>query len=249
MDNAERKPDGGKGARIRAFFLISGGLLFAILGGVVGVVFGTNGGKGVSTPPDSPIVVRGGAMTIRTKDQTYGWQTAGSSFCTNADTSMFWISDDATLYNGSPKLPTNPLVLTSGWRVTIVGRLPSSSGSSQASTNGITLSAASAPCTSSTGSTWVTLSTIPSTNSSFYPTDPVENEEKPRIRTAKRFMDTTKGSGGAPSPCAGPNTNPNGDEDVCERASIVTLTNSSHTYTYWCTNGECMVGIGAPSKK
>jgi hypothetical protein len=231
------------------------GLILGVLGAVIFI-------KLVATPKaaatDSPVVVRGGAMTVRTKDTTDGWVPAGAFYCTYVPLgnplNLYLYEVDN--YKNKTPIPTNPLPLTGSWTVTINGRIPkyipptpTSPGywdSTTPSSNGIILQGSNSNCTAPSSTQSLVVLTTTGTYGSFYMKDLGLHEES-SVDTGKRFMDTTPASGSTPSVCAGPNSNPTptGNEDSCERALLITVTTSSGGPYYGrCTNGECIVGIG-----
>jgi len=199
-------------------------------------------------PGDSPVVVRGGAMTVRTKDSV-GWKGASVPFCTGigltGGTLYFNYSGLETAKGYAPPQPT-PIALTGNWSVKIVGRLHNGADSTQASGNGVIITPVGSCSGASTEPDYVQLSTA-SNNSDFYAPDPALKEEpNATAYTAKRFMDKTP-AGTPGTNCQGPSPKASnlGDEDACERASLVTIqTTSGGPYYGWCSNGECVIGLG-----
>jgi len=218
-------------------------------------------------PGDSPVVVAGGAMTARTKDKTAGWIPVGNNFCTGitltggANGTLYFNYSDISntvpgsstqLPNAFTPVPKGSIPVTAGlWKLTIVGRnfVPSATTPSP-STNGIVITPLTTTCNGLTGaSVYVQLSLTGGNNAGFYGTDAnLKEDASGTAVTSKRFRDLTPyDATGKTSNCYGPNTskNPAGDEDVCERASLVTLdTGTGATYAGWCTNGACILGLG-----
>jgi hypothetical protein len=213
--------------------------------------------KNLVSSTDSPVVVRGGAITIRTTDTTDGWVSAagGTVYCTYIP-----LGSPLNLYpsgvdkiNGTTPI-SDPLPLTGTWKVTINGRAPkyvpptpASPGywdSTTPSANGIVLQGSNSNCTGATSTQSTVVLTTTGTYGRLYLPD-IGLHEESTVDTAKRFMDTTPNSGATPSICAGPNSNlTTGNEDSCERASTITVTTSAGSYSGRCRNGECTLGIG-----
>ena len=210
-------------------------------------------GKGIVSGTESPITVRGGAMTIRTLDTVNGWQAVGQNYCSNVSDDSEFNSTGLIKYKNNP-LPVEPLALTSGWSITLVGRVHNSSGSTLPSANGVTITQSSTACPTATpnATTPILLSPLASGYSAFYGPEPSVDEgaASPSVHTGKRFMDTTPDIAGASTHCSGPNSgakpspSATGDEDACERASLVTINSGTATYQAWCRNGECDIHIG-----
>jgi hypothetical protein len=229
--------------------------------------FGGPGGpaKPFGGPGDSPVVVQGGAMTARTKDTANGWQGASSPFCTGITTSGLNLNysdisdkvpgNSVPVSNPFPKIPKGSVALTgSSWMLTILGRsyFPNATNPSQ-STNGIVIQPVN-NCAALTGASVYVQLSLTGTYPAFYGPDANLKEDGSGTATSMRFRDLTPyDSTGKTSNCFGPNNNSGklaGDEDVCERASLVTLnTNTTPggggvTYSGWCTNGACILGLG-----
>jgi len=222
-------------------------LLCAVLG--VSGCKDDGGGKKPATmfqaATDSPVVVRGGAMTIRTKETTYGWIMGADvdHYCTNIS-NLSWFGTDADLQTG-----TQPSTFPAGSTVQMQGRQflgVGVGGSAKDSQNGILLTAQSVTCTGTAGFSILLAPMNGSSYSHFYQDEAALNEEgNGKVVRGKRFMDTT-------ATCLGPsptyNSAPTGDEDTCERGSTITVIvpgAAGGTSTYRCKNGECAVGIGA----
>ena len=190
--------------------------------------------EGVKGTPDSPIVVRGGSMTIRTRDPG-GWVDEGNkSWCSDIpDLAYFAIVPEPTTVSPPTSFPD-------GSKLTINVR----AGSSDDLQNGIQLVSQSGGCTENDQSpSSIKLSLIDNASSDFYPYSSSVNQEGGGKEMAKRFWNTNPIDA-----CAGPNpkSTATGDEDVCERPSRITWTVSGVTSHYSCTNGECIVRIGNP---
>jgi hypothetical protein len=203
--------------------------------GLIGVVIGILALKiyehsSAPAGTDSPVTVRGGAMTVRTKDQG-GWVNIGNnSWCTDiGDLGAFSISLDALT-------GTKPSTFPVGSTLTINGR----AGNNDDPDNGIQLTSQTGGCGNESGPS-IKLSPITSATSTsfFYPDASSVNEDGGKIK-AKRFWNQNSKN------CVGPNpaATATGDEDTCERASTIALTVSGATSTYRCKNGECVIGIG-----
>jgi hypothetical protein len=204
---------------------------------------------------DSPVVVRGGAMTVRTKDTTNGWQSQNNGYCTGITlaTGTLYLN-----YEGLDKVPTNPtptpfptppkgyVALTgNNWMLTLLGRNFPRTTPAQ-SNNGIAITPVGS-CNGLTGASVYIQLSLTGPNPGFYDSDV---EGVAAAVTGKRFRDLTPFVKGGTN-CFGPNFNnpspsfPAGDEDVCERASLVTLSNGGVlTNSGFCTNGECVIGLG-----
>jgi hypothetical protein len=231
-------------------------IVLAAVCSVTGYIRGTF--KKFTGAGDSPVVVRGGAMTVRTKDATNGWQSANNGYCSDikltGDT-LYFNYEGLDIVPGNPNptpTPFNPVhngsvaLTANGWDLKIFGRIYNSAGSTQASTNGIEITPVGR-CNSLTGaSVYVQLNLLGAPNATFYGTD---LEGTSAVVTGKRFRDQTPYVSGGTN-CFGPNTSAAqaGDEDACERASLVTLSNTvgttTTTYSGWCTKGECVSGLG-----
>jgi hypothetical protein len=198
----------------------------------------------------SPIVVRGGSMTVRTTFGSGGWVPHGNlTFCSDGvDTSYVELIG---VTNSQYNVPTALANINADWTITINGRAHTdykTNHSSAPSTNGIVItSQMKKSCGGGEGKSILLAAIIPAsgtTYSSFYQDEASVHEDSTSstVITAKRFLDTT-GS------CISPNTNNTADEDTCERASTITFAVPASTgtpYTYNCTDGECVIGIGKP---
>ena len=212
--------------------------------------------KPFAGPGDSPVVVRGGAMTVRTKDSV-GWKGASVPFCTGIGLTggtLYFNYEGLDAVPGSPTPPPVPFpVIPKGsvaltgnnWQLTILGRnyVPNTTPSQSRYGNGIVITPA-ASCTGATGASVYVQLALTGKYPGFYNSD--LNEKG--TRAGKRFRDFTP-LGTPGTNCFGPNSNSvppsTGDEDVCERASLVTLnTGGGTTYSGWCSNGECVIGLG-----
>jgi|SRR5580658_214045 hypothetical protein len=210
-------------------------------------------------PGDSPVVVRGGAMTVRTKSSA-GWQGASAPFCTGivlTGGALYFNYSGLDIVPGNPNPTPTPfppppkgsdgsLALTpNNWTLTILGRNFPVTTPAQ-SNNGIDITWVPSCAGASAASVYVQLSLIGAPNATFYGTD---IDGSSAVVSGKRFRDRTPYVSGGTN-CYGPNTSAAqvGDEDACERASLVTLSNTvgttTTTYSGWCTNGECVIGLG-----
>lgn len=211
--------------------------------------------------PDSPIVVRGGSMTLRTKDTWYPNPPSDmkAPTCTNADTSYIDLIDVKPV-SASPSGPI-PLTLSdipAPWQLVLYGRSPKDGSQSK---NGIILQSQSGACTGSgsTSTTSVSATLLNSNNTSFYPAGDNANIDNDHGAThSVRFWDQTPDTGttAATVGCQGPyppsvQSKVQGDQDVCERISVIQLTLTPPppaqptVYTYKCPSGECKVDIGS----
>ena len=208
---------------------------------------GAASGGPVKTPhTNPPVVVRGGAITIRTRDSG-GWQNSNPPFCTNADISFIELDDvgqippataagkgsavargDVTLSNIVPTAADN-------WIITIYGR--DTTGKVK-SGNGIQLTSKSTSCSAGAG-TSVSLTGLGG-NGGFYQDGSIDDDGA-AASLSKRFRDSS---------CVPSGASPNLDEDFCEHASeidlVLTIGGTSTTQKYSCVNGECEVAIGKP---
>jgi hypothetical protein len=211
---------------------------------------------GPKGPSGSPVTVRGGSMTIRTGDKANGWQSTklATTYCTyiptSADLSLSASPEvvSANIPGDTPITSASPVPLTGNWTVTILGRdyKPGDSTHQSSSNSGITLQGTNSACkTASSGQKLVALTANPS-DSDFYKDDLGLHEES-NVVTAKRYMNTTSAS--ASTNCSGPNLPPGspgvGNEDSCERASLITVitASSGSPYSGRCRNGECIITI------
>ena len=208
--------------------------------------------KPFAGPGDSPVVVRGGAMTIRTKDTTDGWVLSGAVYCTYIPTTTglhlypSGVDPITSMLPAIPVPPTPPLQLTGSWKVEVQGRKHLKGLSITPSGNGIRLrppNSASECAPAPSGYVAIVLEKL-SGNSDYYPVDSGVNEEPSSKEVAKRFQDITPSSDTSTN-CYGPNANAGsgGDEDACERASKITVYTTGGPYYGRCTDGECILGI------
>jgi hypothetical protein len=213
--------------------------------------------KHVTGAGDSPVVVRGGAMTARTKDKTNGWKPSNNGFCTGITLTSSTLYFN---YDGIGAVPTylppppksfpaanGDIPLTAnGWDLKILGRNYVPNTAPTPSHNGSDITWVPSCTGAAAGSTVYVQLSLTGTYPGFYDSDA---DGISAVVTGKRFRDLTplKKPG---TNCFGPNRSSGtaGDEDACERASLVTLTNTAGgtttTYSGWCTNGECVVGLG-----
>lgn len=208
--------------------LRNGVIAFSLLGVLVGVT-GCRLDKG-RLKVDSPIKVRGGAMTFRSKNVTWqqGTVSGATSPCYFLDgVGISSISTDASYASGGTAPSLNNL--TAGWSMTLNGRNPSNP--KQASPNGITIKTQDASCNGSVH-TMILLPLSPTNAAAFYP-----GELQTEDGYMERFVDNS-------SSCQGPSGSRSGDEDLCERMSTISLVLAgSSTYNYLCRNGECEIDI------
>src|ERR1022692_2462016 len=188
-----------------------------------------------SPETSSPIKVRGGAMTARTSiAKNGGWVSNGSGYCSNVDTTQF--STDAAPVSSAS---ANPTSLLADWTMVVFGRNPKDGSQSG---NGFKFQAQPQKCDGSKGTS--VLLTPYGSNGAFYATELGTDDDG--VTQKRRFRDTTPDNqSGAPG-CAGPNIpgTPgvlNGDEDRCERMSLIQFDEpaASKHYQYTCTNGDC----------
>lgn len=225
---------------------------FGIFVGITGILLYQKSPMPRVANSDSPVTVRGGAMTVRTKDAV-GWRGANAPFCTGiglTTSTLYFNYSGLGTASGYSAPPATPIALTGAWSVTIVGRLHNGTDSTQASNNGVVIAPVGTCTGAGTASVYVQLSNT-GTYSDFYgPDKALKEEPKATGYTAKRFMDKTP-AGTSGTNCQGPSPLPSnpGDEDACERASKVTIqTASGGPYYGWCTNGECVIGLGDITK-
>jgi hypothetical protein len=169
------------------------------------------------TGTDTPILVRGGAMTAFTvgKGAPKGWGTAsGSTYCINVDTS--YIQFDIEADRTSKSWPN----LTPPWEVDIYG---------QSGANGLKFEGKASDCTGSTGLGKTSVRLSPMNGGGFYQTPPLA--DAPPRKGNVRFRDTSCGP----------------DEDACERMGKVVIKLSTGLPTVPpCLDGDCTVRIGKP---
>ncbi|MGA3133946.1 MAG: hypothetical protein ABSD59_24560 [Terracidiphilus sp.] len=222
---------------------------------IIGAILGFAGFKmseksknshGIIDAADSPVTVRGGSMTARTRDQN-GWQVTGNSFCTNLPYAVnLYFQGLRDKYGSLPS--TSPIMLSGNWSVTVQGREHGNNTTPHESGNGIMFTPSSTECgTASTSSNSSILLSPYGSYGGFY-NDPAvaDLNEGSSTVMAERFEDLTPDGSTATTHCEGPNSSmTGGDEDVCERASRVTIktgtAGSQITYEGWCLYGECAV--------
>jgi len=190
-----------------------------------GIAFGPVKGGGGST--NSPIVVRGGSMTVRTPDPQ-GWQKkSSSSYCSDSnsgtiDTSHIEFVDVIPSSNDAPLSLSN---IQENWEIDVFGRTPADA--TQPSNNGIKLVLQPKDCNSVTSKNSVMLSLLDNgASTAFY--SPLQEGNT----HAEGFQDNT---GNCPQPTA---------ENLCNRISQIKLIVGAATYNYTCPNGECIIGVG-----
>lgn len=185
---------------------------------------------------NSPIKVQGGSMSARVDKNTGPWQVDGAGYC------LAYAPNQLSLNDTLPKISGNKTQFTTSgttWALVLYGADPTQKVLSPSS-NGIKMEETTVACNGNTASGYaIHLSLVNSAK--FYP---VIKQEKDGS-SALRFEDTTPGVGGDPSVCSGPNGNPNGDEDGCERLSQINVTIGSNSYgAYDCQTRECSVELG-----
>jgi hypothetical protein len=240
------------------------GLLLMAAIEIVGLVLGSGGvrfqgqhGNGTQSPsppaPSSPIVVRGGAITIRSNDPN-GWQSTVAQvapFCSDTDATYIELDDVSlipppqggqigkALARGDVTM--NNLVVNgqNGWEIDVYGR---NGAGNSVSANGISLTAATGDCSTGSSPYKVMLNALNSSSSFYLAPMLDENLSDQSGYHTERFQnkDTT---------CVTSNST---DEDLCERMSQVNLklTTGGQTVsqTYECPNGECVIHIGKSSQ-
>ena len=214
-------------------------LLIYLLGGITWAVF-----EYLKQSPgtSSPIKVRGGAMTARTSiAKNGGWVSSGSGYCSNVDTMQF--STNAAPVSSAS---ANPTSLLADWTMVVFGRKPKDGSQSG---NGFKFQAQPQKCDGSNGTS--VLLTPYGSNGAFYTTELGPDDDG--VTQKRRFRDTTPDDPSGSLGCAGPNIPSTqglrGDEDRCERMSVIQFDEpaASKHYQYTCTNGECAVCIGTSS--
>jgi hypothetical protein len=214
---------------------------------LLGTLAGLTGCRFLGGPPkaNSPIKVRGGAMTFRSTTQ---WQPVSGQvayYLDNANVS--YISFTGVDPVGSA--PPGPLYPPGCWTMTLVGRNPNPS---VVISNGITITALTSSCNHPT--TYHSLTLTGFGNGSFYPEKYKPDDDG---TYSERYMDTTPdvpttGTTAAVPGCQGPSglgPTLTGDEDFCERLSKITLilytgATPGTPSTYKCKNGDCEIDIG-----
>ena len=136
----------------------------------------------------------------------------------------------------APNAPFPPL--NKDWTMTLNGR--SYSDSTQPSSYGTEIDARHVACDDRSAGTSLRLLAIQGGMTSFYPIHDAANDDMKQTHSV-RFAD--------PEPqCEGPAGGGSGDEDACERASLIVLTLDPSDVTgtpfyYRCTNGECEIDV------
>jgi hypothetical protein len=221
----------------------------------------TSGTRG-NGQTNTPVVVRGGAMTFRTDDSN-GWVGSSAPYCANLKDNTYIEFVRVSPKSGPQPIPLALSGLGAHWRLDIFGRDPVNGGSSK--TKGVYIQPQSGSCSTGSGPASVLLSPQNDTNeySALYPQPTQEcdiDEDSNNCSAANqphksmRFWDKTPTRGATPG-CQGPMpsatsaTNGIGDEDYCERISDIRLTLDTTaavpiTYVYRCLDGECEIGIG-----
>jgi hypothetical protein len=182
---------------------------------------------------NAPVKVRGGSMTFHT-NQAGGWVLLTSDPSAYCAPIIDYSAVDLTSlhYVPSPVHPTAKYTwedIEGGWTIEIRGRDFTGKNASQ---NGIKVTSSDTSCDGTSPGQSIILKPI-NQNSGFY-FAPVPDEKS---KLSVRFQDKS---------CANKPTN-SGDEDLCERISIVNLTItsiSSVPFVFKCPKGECDIGIG-----
>jgi hypothetical protein len=201
--------------------------------------------------PSSPIKVRGGSMTFRSKNSLWIAQNvptpssgSASGYCASVDDISFIELDDVVgVPPASPPygVPTTFTNISKDWTLSLNGK--ENNGA-----DGIEMWArTSFTCQGQTGNGPAML-LIPLTGTSGFYANSIDDVGKDH---SERFADNYVDNSVSPpkTPCLGPNNNNTGDEDACERIKTLQLTLSSsdatpRVYNYTCPNGECSVYIG-----
>jgi hypothetical protein len=220
----------------REFRLVALGLVALLLVAIIFVVpqrgcpAARDGGKGDGGKGgDSPILVRGGAMTAFTVGKgapPHGWgNPSGSAYCIDVDTSYIEFDNVATgLVMPVPNLTPEWVILIYGHSV-----LDYTSAATHSS-NGFEFDAKSIDCQghASPGKVFLHLSSMPP--GAFYPPPPMASVP-PRTDNL-RFRDKSCGV----------------DEDFCERIAEVDVISDKGKMLLHekCIDGDCSVVIGKP---
>jgi hypothetical protein len=186
------------------------------------------------THTNSPIKIRGGAMTFRLGAH-YDWKSNHSQPCVNLSAFPTTIDLDGVVPVGGA--PANPSPLPSqDWQIDFFGHLRDKSAMSP---NGIRVAITHKQCDGSAGMS--ATFTPENQNSTFYEFDQDNLYDEDGQTRIKRFKD--KSCTSKPDPA--------GDEDNCEHIhsiyinkSITSDPTAKPDYIYRCTNGECKVEIG-----
>jgi hypothetical protein len=196
---------------------------------------------------NSPIKVQGGSMSVSVKKSTGPWQVESvdaknnpTEYCLAYAPTQISLNDAVPETSGNPiQFPTSSTGTLTAWTLTLYGADPTQNVLSP-SHNGFMMQESTNPCKGATASGYALHLTLVQ-NAAFYP---IVKQEKDNS-TAVRFEDTTPGVGGAPSICSGPDGNPNGDEDGCERLSQIAVTIGATSYgLYDCQARDCSVDVG-----
>lgn len=197
--------------------------------------FVTTATAGSGTVPQSPLMIRGGAMTFRSSSSTVLLGLDGNYPCFqigNSSPSVLQLMNVAEEPSaGAPTvfLPNSYLLLTGNWTVYLYARNPD--GSTGNPSSGVSVGPTNNCTVNGNTSSGVTLTPWPLPSaSSFYGENPRLNESSPATHN-QRFKNITAG-------CTG-----GGDQDSCEHLGVI----QAGTYKFRCLDGECAVGIGPPS--
>ena len=185
-----------------------------------------------SAPYDSPVKVRGGAMTFRTKKNVPFQNLGGDNYCVSLGAPST-VQIDLFQPGSDPSgIPDKSATLSNGAQIDFLG---STADGSNASSNGSRILITNNPCGSSTG----LIATLQpeGTSSGFYKNRNNASDEDDSHLV--RFQDL---------PCSQSPPSPTADEDTCEHLNTIYInsspTSSPTSGTKWhCRNGECLVKI------
>lgn len=190
------------------------------------------------TKGSSPVKVHGGAMRVRAEKGIGPWQVETMSGTVATGYCLPYNPSQISLIELVPEVAGNPSVINSiggSWTLVLLGSDPTQSTLSP-SKNGFKLEENTSKCNGQTApkSNYALHLTLVN-YAGFYPNVKTEADGSSSVR----FEDTTPGSAAVPSICAGPNGNPNGDEDACERFAQVSVKVGSTNYgNYDCQEGD-----------
>lgn len=216
-----------------------GGLVVSLLMGLTaGIAYKVHEQQERKRITNTPVKVRGGAMRIRTDPGLGQWLPETGGYCLAFAPTNIALNEFVPRISGSPiSLPTSGVP----WTLVMYGSDPTKPALSP-SNNGLKLEANTSPCNGHTASNYAMHVTLVN-NAAIYPTIRTEVGGA----TSLRFEDTTPGVGGTPSICSGPNGNPQGDEDGCERLSQVVVTIGAQQLGAYDCNEQakgCQIDLG-----
>jgi len=195
---------------------------------------------------DSPVKVRGGAMTFRTKSGQFQQVGTSNSYCVVLSTTSTNVSLDLYQPGNHTKTPNKSFSLTSQLQIDFFGR--NEKGKVKRNGNEIRVLITS----SCNGMQGISATLTPVGNAAFYVNQKngasQDADDNPDTSSSVRFQDLDCAQNFPPTPTpGGPVQNPNGDEDLCENMGLIYVnsapTTTPTTVDPWarCHNGDCSV--------